>query len=122
MTIKPIRTESDHKQAIARLKELWGAEKDTPEGEEFEVLFTLVEAYEAKQYPIAPPDPIEAIKFRMEQESMTNTDLARYLGYKSRVSEILSGKRKLTVRMMQVLHHKLGIPAESLLSDTGAAA
>lgn len=78
-------------------------------------------AYESKHHPIPKPDPIEAIKFRMEQLGMSNAALAQYLGYESRVSEILSGKRGLTVKMMQVLHHKLGIPAESLLALPQAA-
>ena len=93
----------------------FGTPPDEQEREEFDILFDLAEAYERRDYLIPPVSAIDAIKFRMEQMSMNNTDLAAYLGSKSRVSEILSGKRSLTVKMMQVLHHKLGIPAASLL-------
>ncbi len=93
---------------------LWDT-TDEQEREEFDVLVDLAEAYERRHYPIPNVSPIDAIKFRMEQMGMSNSDLAAYLGFKSRVSEILSGKRNLTVKMMQALHHKMGIPAASLL-------
>ncbi len=119
VTIQAIKTPEQHQVAIDRIRELWDTE-DAQEREEFDVLFDLAEAYERRHYPIPHVDPIDAIKFRMEQMGMTNRDLAEYLGFKSRVSEILSGKRNLTVKMMQTLHQKLGIPAASLLGVAGA--
>ncbi len=116
MYIKPIKTERDYTESIKRIEELWGAEKDTPEGDEFDLLITLVEFYEIKHFPIAPPDPIDAIKFRMEQMGMTKTDLAKYLGSQSRVSEVLGGRRKLTLKMIKSLYKGLKIPAEILLA------
>jgi len=116
MEIKPIKTENDYNESIKRIEELWGSKKDTSEGDELDLLVTLVEAYEMKHYPIAPPDPIDAIKFRMEQMGMTKTDKAKYLGSKSRVSEILSRKRKLTLKMVRSLYKGLKIPAEILLA------
>lgn len=103
-----------HKAAIERIQLLWDT-TDEQEREELNVLFDLAEAYERRHYPIPTVSPIDAIKFRMEQLGMSNSDLAVHLGFKSRVSEILSGKRSLTVKMMQALHQKLGIPAASLL-------
>ena len=114
ITVQAIRTPAQHQAAIERIRALWDTE-DAQEREEFDVLFDLAEAYERRHYPMPAVEPIEAIKFRMEQLGMTNTDLAQYLGFKSRVSEVLSGKRSLTVKMMQALHHRLGIPAASLL-------
>ena len=116
MNIRPIKTEQDYNESISRIEELWGAKKDTPEGDELDLLVTLVEAYEMKNYPIAPPDPIEAIKFRMEQMGMTNVDMEKYLGSQSRVSEILSRKRSLTLKMVKALYKGLKIPAEILLA------
>ena len=116
MDIKPIKTEKDYNDSIKRIEELWGAKKDTPEGDELDLLVTLVESYEMKHYPIAPPDPIDAIKFRMEQMGMTKADMVKYLGSQSRVSEILSRKRKLTLKMVKSLYKGLKIPAEILLT------
>jgi HTH-type transcriptional regulator/antitoxin HigA len=116
MNIKPIKTEQDYNSTIKRIEELWGAKKDTPEGDEFDLLVTLVESYEMKHYPIAPPDPIDAIKFRMEQMELTNADMIEYLGSQSRVSEILNRKRNLTLRMVRSLYKGLKIPAEILLA------
>ncbi len=116
MDIRPIKTEQDYNTAVSRIEELWGAKKDTPEGDELDLLVTLVEAYEIKYYPIAPPDPIDAIKFRMEQMGMTNSDMVQYLGSQSRVSEILNKKRKLTLSMIKSLYKGLKIPAEILLA------
>lgn len=116
MDIKPIKTEQDYQNAIKRIEELWGAKKDTPEGDEMDLLVTLVEAYEIKHYPIAPPDPIDAIKFRMEQMGMTNADMIKYLGSQSRVSEILNRKRALSLKMVKSLYKGLKIPAEVLLA------
>lgn len=116
MEIKPIRTEQDYSRAIGRIEELWGVKKDTPKGDEFDLLVTLVESYEIKHFPIAPPDPIDAIKFRMEQMDMTKADMVKYLGSQSRVSEVLNRKRKLTLKMIQSLYKELKIPAEVLLA------
>lgn len=116
MEIRPIKTEKDYNDSIKRIEELWGAKKDTPEGDELDLLVTLVESYETKHYPIAPPDPVDAIKFRMEQMGMTKTDMAKYLGSQSRVSEVLSRKRKLTLKMVKSLYKGLKIPAEILLA------
>ncbi len=116
MDIRPIKTEQDYNSAINRIEDLWGAKKDTPEGDELDLLVTLVELYELKHYPIAPPDPIDAIKFRMEQMGMTNSDMVQYLGSQSRVSEILNRKRKLTLGMIKSLYKGLKIPAEILLA------
>ena len=116
MEIRPIKTEQDYNMSIKRIEELWGAKRDTPEGDEFDLLCTLVESYEMKHYPIAPPDPIDAIKFRMEQMEMTKADMVEYLGSQSRVSEILSGKRRLTLKMVKLLYKGLKIPAEILLA------
>ncbi len=116
MDIKPIKTEQDYKSALSRIEELWGAKKDTSEGDELDLLVTLVESYEMKHYPIAPPDPIDAIKFRMEQMGMTSADMVQYLGSQSRVSEILNRKRRLTLRMVKSLYKGLKIPAEILLA------
>ena len=116
MDIRPIKTEQDYNTAISRIEELWGAKKDSPEGDELDLLVTIVESYELKHYPIAPPDPIDAIKFRMEQMGMTSADMIKYLGSQSRVSEILSGKRRLTLGMIKSLYKGLNIPAEILLA------
>lgn len=116
MNIRPIKTEKDYNSALSRIEKLWGAQKDTPEGDEFDLLVTLVESYEMKHFPIAPPDPIDAIKFRMEQMGMTNADMVKYLGSQSRVSEILNRKRNLTLGMIKTLYRELKIPAEILLA------
>lgn len=116
MKIKPIRTEKDYQKTLAFIEGLWNAKPRTPAGDDLEILTTLVEAYEQKKFPILPPDPIEAIKFRMEQMNLNPSDLAPYLGGRNRVSEILRRKRSLTVTMLKNLHKKLRIPAESLLA------
>jgi HTH-type transcriptional regulator/antitoxin HigA len=116
MTIKPIKTERDHQKALKEIEKLWGAGPNTAKGDRLEVLITLVEAYEQKHHRIEPPDPIEAIKFRMEQLDLKPSDLADILGGRNRVSEVLNKKRKLTVEMMRSLRKRLAIPAESLLA------
>ena len=116
MDIRPIKNEQDYNFAINKIEELWGAKKDSSKGDELDLLVTLVESYEMKHYPIAPPDPIDAIKFRMEQMGMTNADMVKYLGSQSRVSEILNKKRKLTLGMIKSLYKGLKIPAEILLA------
>jgi len=116
MEIKPIKTENDYNESIKRIEDLWGSKKDSQQGDELDLLVTLVESYEMKHYPIAPPDPVDAIIFRMEQMGMTKTDLAKYLGSQSRVSEVLGRKRKLTLKMIKSLYSGLKIPAEVLLA------
>ena len=116
MTIKPIKTERDYRKALKEIEKLWDAKPNTPMGDRLDVLVTLVEAYEQKHYKVYPPDPIEAIKFRMEQLDLKPSDLAKILGGRSRVSEVLNRKRKLTVEMMRSLRKHLAIPAESLLA------
>lgn len=117
MEIKAIKTKNDYERALGRLEEIFHATADSKEGDEAEILSILIEKYEDEHYPIDAPDPIEAIKFRMEQMGMTNKDLAKVIGYKSRVSEIFSRKRKLTLKMIRELHDKLEIPYESLITD-----
>lgn len=117
MKIRPIKTEQDYDQAIQRIEQLWGSKKDTPEGDELDLLATLVEAYEMQHFPIAPPHPVDALRFRMEQMGLTKSDLAKYLGSPSRVSEVLSGKRQLSLSMIKKLYRELKIPAEVLLAS-----
>jgi HTH-type transcriptional regulator / antitoxin HigA len=117
MNIKVIKTEKDYQQSLKRLEEIFDAPIDSPEGDEAEILSILIEKYEDKHYPIGLPDPIEAIKFRMEQMDMKKSDLAEIIGYKSRVSEIFSKKRKLTLDMIRKLHDRLKIPYETLIAD-----
>ena len=115
MKVKVIKTEEDYNQALKRFEKIFHAPVNTDEGDEAELLSLLIEKYEEDHFPIENPDPIEAIKFRMEQMEMTNKDLAQIIGYKSRVSEIFSRKRKLTLNMIRNLHEKLNIPYESLI-------
>jgi HTH-type transcriptional regulator/antitoxin HigA len=115
MDIKPIRTEADYEAALQEVERLWGAEPGTPDGDRFEVLFTLVESYEDQHYPILPPDPIEAIQYAMDSQRLGRQDLERYIGTSGRVSEVLNRKRPLTLVMIRKLHAGLGIPAEILI-------
>ena len=117
MNIKALKTEEDYNQAIKRLEVIFQAPADSAEGDEAEVLSILIEKFEEEHFPIEAPDPIEAIKFRMEQMDLDNNDLAEVIGYKSRVSELFSRKRKLTLKMIRNLHEKLKIPYEILLVD-----
>ena len=117
MNIKVIKTEEEYNQALKRLEVIFDAPVDSQEGDEAELLSILIEKYEDEHYPIELPDPIEAIKFRMEQLDMSNQDLAEVIGYKSRVSEIFNHKRKLTLKMIRSLHKKLNIPYESLMTE-----
>ena len=116
MKIQPIKSERDHERALKEIDRLADSKPNTANGDLLELWVTLVEAYEAKHHAIPPPDPIEAIKFRMEQMGLSNTDLAEYLGGKNRVSEVLGRKRSLSVNMMRRLHKELHIPADSLLA------
>lgn len=116
MTIKPIRTDDDLQAAFARLETLFQAPEGTPEADEMEVLVALIESYENKHYPIGPADPVDAIRFRMEQQGLAMKDLEPYIGSTGRVSEVLNRKRGLSLRMVKRLHEGLRIPYESLLS------
>ncbi len=116
MTIKPIKSEKDYQVALKRMDEIFHAEEGTSEGDEAEILILLIEKYEDEHYSIEDPDPIEAIKFMMEQKGLKRKDLAEIIGYKSRVSEILSRKRKLSLEMIRNLHEKLNISYESLMN------
>lgn len=118
MDIKPIRTKADYKVALKRIEKLMNAKANTADGEELDVLATLVEAYERKHYPLDLPDPVEAIKFEMDQRGLTVKDLEPMIGRSNRVYEVLSYKRPLTLQMIQRLHSRLGIPAESLIKPT----
>src|SRR5262245_7912360 len=115
MDIKPIRTKADYRAALKQIEKLMGAKANTVEGEKLDVLVALVEAYERKHYPLDLPDPVEAIKFEMDQRGLTVKDLEPMIGRPNRVYEILSHKRPLTLPMIQRLHSRLGIPAESLI-------
>jgi len=115
MDIKPIKTESDYKAALAEIERLMGAELNSLEGDKLDVLTTLVEAYEERHYPIDPPDPIEAIIHQMESQGITRKDLERYIGNRARVSEILNRKRSLSITMIRNLQEGLGISAEILI-------
>lgn len=120
MTTKLIKTQREYRAALRRVEELMDARPGTDEGDELELLATLVEIYEEKHAPVPPPDPIEAIRFRMEQENLRPLDLVPLLGSRSRVSEVLNGKRPLTLAMIRRLHQSLGIPADVLVMETGA--
>lgn len=124
MDIRPIRTKADYKAALREVSAYFDIEPEprTPEGDRFEVLLTLVEAYEAKHFPVELPDPVEAIKFRMEQAGLTPKDLVPAIGRLNRVYEILSRKRPLTLAMIWRLHERFGIPAESLIRPTDLSA
>jgi HTH-type transcriptional regulator/antitoxin HigA len=117
MNIKPIKTEEDYNITLIQIESLMDAKPNTPQMDKLEVLTTLVEAYEQQYYIIDAPDPIEAIKFRMEQEGLKQKDLISIVGSKSRVSEVLNRKRKLTIEMIRNLHKQLHIPIESLFLD-----
>src|SRR5690242_4346937 len=122
MHVKLIKTEADYQQALARVGDLMDAEpeRDTPEYDELELLSTLVELYEKEHFPIDLPDAVSAIKFRMEQAGLQPKDLIPFIGSASKVSEVLNGKRELTLRMIRALHKGVGIPADVLLQEKGA--
>jgi len=115
MEIKPIKTEQDYQDALKRLEVIFDAAPNTPEDDELEVLGVLIDNYEKTHFPIDLPNPIEAIKFRMEQLNYSNSDLANIIGLKSRVSEILNKKRKLSINMIRKLHQALQIPTDVLV-------
>jgi len=117
MNAKLIKTEADYQQALTRIEAIFDAKPDTPEGDELELLVTLVERYEEQAYPIALPSPLEAIQFRMEQQGLKRKDLIPFIGSAPKVSEVLSGKRPLSLTMIRNLVKGLGIPAEVLLQE-----
>ena len=118
MQVKPIRTEEDYRDALRKIETLMHAEAGTPEGDQLDILATLVEAYEAKRHALDLPDPVEAIRFHMEQHGMTAKDLQPMIGRMNRVYEVLNHRRPLTLPMIRKLHGQLGIPAESLIRGT----
>jgi HTH-type transcriptional regulator/antitoxin HigA len=113
--VRPIRSEADHQAALSELGRLWGAKADTVEGDRLDVLATLIDAYENEHESMDPPDPIEAIKFRMEQQGLTRRDLEPIIGSRARVAEVLNRKRDLSIAMIRRLHERLGISAEVLI-------
>ncbi len=120
----PVRSEADYEAALEEAERLWGARSGTPEGDRLDVLATLIEVHEAKRYPMDPPDPVEAIRFRMEQLGLTRKDLEPMIGPRNRVADVLNRKRGLSIDMIRQLHEQLGISAEVLIRpsrfDTGA--
>lgn len=117
MNLKPIKSEKDYNQALERLELIFDAKPGTKEADELEILGILIENYEDKEFPISFPDPIEAIKFRMEQLNYSQNDLAEIFNSKSRASEILNKKRKLSLKMIRQINEKLHIPSEVLIQD-----
>jgi HTH-type transcriptional regulator/antitoxin HigA len=113
--LKPSRTEAGHEAALAAVERLWGAVSGTPEGDRLDVLTTLLAAYEREHHPIDPQDPIEAIRFRMEQQGLTRRDLEQVIGTRTRIAEVLNRKRGLSIGMIRRLHERLGISAEVLI-------
>ncbi len=116
--VKPIRSEADYEAALAEVERLWGAKSGTPRGDRLDVLATLIDAWESERHPMDPPDPIEAIKFRMEQQNLTRRDLEGILGTRTRVAEVLNRRRGLSINMIRRLHKELGIPAEVLIRSS----
>jgi HTH-type transcriptional regulator/antitoxin HigA len=113
--VKPIRTEQDYRKTLHEVEALWGNKNGTPKGDRLDVLATLIDAWEAVHYPMDPPDPIEAIKFRMEQQGLTRKDLEGILGTRARIAEVLQRKRGLSIAMIRRLNAELHIPAEVLI-------
>ncbi len=118
MNIKPVRTKADHRAALKEIESLMNARANTPEGERLDILVTLVEAYERKHVPMDMPDPVEAIKFAMEQRGLTVKDLESMIGRTNRIYEVINRKRPRTLRMIWRLHQGLGIPAECLIKPS----
>src|ERR1043166_424797 len=117
MEIKPIKSERDYRRALKEIDDLMDARINTPQGDRLDVLATLVEAWEQKHHPIDPPDPVEAIRFAMEQRGLSRRDLEPLIGSRARVAEVLNGKRRLTLPMIRRLHERLAIPAEALIGE-----
>lgn len=118
MEIRPVKTESDYEAALEEIDRLWGSPEGTEDGDRLDVLLVLVEDYESKHHPIDPPDPIEAIKFRMDQMNLTRKDLEPLIGSRGRVSEVLNRRRSLSLLMIRRLHSELHIPLESLVYES----
>ncbi len=116
--VRPIRSKADYEAALEEVERLWGARSGTPRGDRLDVLATLIDAYEEQHYPVGPPDPIEAILFRMEQQNLTRKDLEPFIGTRTRVAEVLNRKRNLSIAMIRRLHQGLGIPAEVLIQPS----
>jgi HTH-type transcriptional regulator/antitoxin HigA len=116
--LKPIRTKADYEKALTEVERLWDAKSGTRDGDRLDVLATLIDAYEAEHYPIDPPDPIEAIKFRMEQQGLSRKDLEPLIGTRTRVAEVLNRKRSLSISMIRRLHKHLGISADMLIKPS----
>ena len=116
--LKPIRNEADYEAALGEVEILWGAKSNSREGDRLDVLATLIDAYEVKHFPMDPPDPIEAIQFRMEQQGITRKDLEPMIGTRARVTEVLNRKRNLSIGMIRRLHDRLGISADVLIQPT----
>ncbi len=121
MDIRPIRSADDHEAALREIDRLWGAPSGTPDGDKLDVLATLVERFEEREHPFEQPSPVEMIKFVMEQNGYGQADLAKLLGSRSRASEVLSGKRKLTLEQIRLLHSHWRIPLNSLIDAVKAA-
>ena len=120
MEIVPIKSQRDYRRVLKEIETLMGARRNTAEGDRLDVLVTLVEAWEAKHYPLDLPDPIEAIKYHMDQNGLQPRDLVQFIGSRNRVHEVLNRKRPLTLKMIRRLHQELGIPAESLIKGEAA--
>jgi HTH-type transcriptional regulator/antitoxin HigA len=122
MNVHPIRNEADYDAALGEVEKLWGSKVGTLDGDRLDVLLVLIEDYEKKHHPIDPPDPVDAIKFRMEQMNLTRKDLEPLIGPRGRVAEVLNRRRPLSLAMIRSLHHKLHIPLESLIPNSALAA
>ncbi len=118
MEIKPIRTKADYERALREIERLWGAGEGTPDGDRLDVLATLVDAYEQKHFPIDPPDPVDAIRFRLEQQGLDARAVVGVIGGRSRVYEVMHRKRALSLEMIRRLHQRFGIPADVLIRPT----
>ncbi len=116
--LKPIRSNADYETALIEVERLWGAKAGTVKGDRLDVLATLIDAYETRHFPFDRPDPIDAIKFRMEQRGLTRKDLEPLIGSRARVAEVLNRKRSLSIDMIRRLNEELGIPAEILIQPT----
>jgi HTH-type transcriptional regulator/antitoxin HigA len=120
--VKPLRSEADYEKAMREVEKLWGAKAGTPKGDRLDVLATLIDAYETEHYPMDPPDPIEAIKFRMEQQGLTRRDLEEIIGTRTRIAEVLNRRRGLSISMIRRLHDRLGISADVLIRPSRKSA
>lgn len=119
--LKPIRTKADYRHALQEVERLWGAKSGTPAGDHLDILATLIDVYEAEHFPMDPPDPVEAIKFRLESQGLTRKDLEPMIGTRTRVAEVLNRKRSLSITMIRRLHDDLGISADVLIRPSRAA-